>query len=386
MGGGTGSGEYLSGRDMYKLAKKQIYKKYKLKPKNIPLEELVRVASISGRKLSARHKLHDLLEFRDRGYFKKNFKLGKTYAKIPVSGVKQGEDITKLTELLVYGLISQKPNLVYEAERAFDRKKLIVARKYISPKEVYRNIKNDLENLKACSDERDAKNILNFLRKKYKNVKEISDLLDGVEEKKIDYLVVKMQQGTLHDLFDNSQFSACTFYPDGMAKEDALNYALDKNMGLLHVIPVQRGELSEPCGVAICINVKDKNKMKGLLVDSYEQGNSLRLSKNVLMPAIAKGIMKVARDNKAKFILFNSNAVSCDNASLINYIKRKTGKKVKKYYVSKVGGLRCLSKYGCYGKTFKYLESFEKEEGGIIISNNLNKNVRGFVEGVLVDI
>lgn len=111
MGGGTGSG--LGMYEYIKYVREEISKKFAVNTKNIPLDELVRIESLHIRKnSSAWQKMRDLLSIRNKGYFKKNFKLGKVYAKTVVSGVKEDRNITNLTEFLVYGLISQKPDLV----------------------------------------------------------------------------------------------------------------------------------------------------------------------------------------------------------------------------------------------------------------------------------
>lgn len=188
--------------------------------------------------------------------------------------------------------------MVREAEQIFDRKKLAKAREYIGPKEAYNNIKDYLKDVKLNGDEQSARSIIGFFKKRYKNVREISDLVDGIEEKKIDFLLTRMQQGTLHDLFDNSRLGACIFYPDDGNEEEALNYALDENVGLLHLIPVRRKKLLEPVGAVICLNTEDRKKDYGLLIDSYEQGSDLNLPKNTWIHTVLKSIRVVAKQKE----------------------------------------------------------------------------------------
>jgi len=96
MGGGTGSG--LGMYEYYKNIREETSKKFAVNTKNIPLDELVRIESLHIRKnSSAWQKMRDLLSIRNKGYFKKNFKLGKVYAKTAVSGIKEEKDIVNLT-------------------------------------------------------------------------------------------------------------------------------------------------------------------------------------------------------------------------------------------------------------------------------------------------
>ncbi|MFH1248747.1 MAG: hypothetical protein V1660_01195 [archaeon] len=368
--------------DIQKVIKK-ISKRFNVTPKNIPLEELILVSSLDCKSRSSKKKIIDLINQRECGYFKKDFELGKVYAEKILCGVKEDKDIPKLVENLVYGLISNKQSLILQSHEDFDKQKIENARRYVSAKEVYKNIRNNLENLKSeYEGNKNAREIINFFSKRYLNVRDLMDLLDGIEGEKADYLIARMQRGTFHDLFHNSKLGACTFYPNGCSREDALNYSLDRDVGLLHLIPLSRKKEREPIGVAICLHVQDEEKNKGILVDSYEQGEVFKIGCKVWSPIIEQGLKGIAADPKAKFIIVNSNTVSTDNGRLLSHIKRTNNARNGEHYAKKINGTKDLEKYGGIGSKYRYLESFGLDDGYY----TRNKKTEGKVEGIRINL
>lgn len=255
-----------------------------------------------------------LIQIVETGKAKKNFLLGKVYKTVSISGLMDRLDPIMATTMLVYGLISRKPENVRAAQEVIEKSKLEAGRKYIEAsnltrEDIFKEISPYFVRLKV-KDPEAAKQILDYFDRKL-SIEEVSDMVAGVrslfgQQQAFSHMEVKMQDGTHRDLFDNTRLMTCTFLPSGIYKEVSFLYHQDPDIGLLHVAPRDIDERLEPVGVAILVNAFDSNGKRWLVVDSVEGGTDLqRIRESVWKPAFHDSIMGVAHDVRARNVMFN---------------------------------------------------------------------------------
>lgn len=246
----------------------------------------------------------------------KPFPLGRSYGNSSIYGLKKRMDRFEVASALVHSLISRDNELALTASELFDSKKIAEARRFTarhstSRKAVYRSIRPFLNGL-AWGDNEATLRVLSVLKETYASPV-ISDLVAGVESlflqsNSFDKLVVRAQNGTIDDLFDNRILMACPFFPSGIYKYAALDYLLRPDIALLHIVPVSGTSEGEPIGVAILAFVEDIRGKRYLLVDSVEGGEYLqRIRDSVWKPLVHKAILSFAAsvEGLEKEILIN---------------------------------------------------------------------------------
>ena len=298
---------------------------------------------------------------------KKNFETNKIYKVLQGQVKVKRVSPYKATEYLVVGLLgSRDKTKVKESNEFFAENvhKIKSAMKYMKDsghsKKIFNEMSEKIKDIKGNSRE-----IIDYLKSICKDsdsrkVEPLSDLVNAVEalftkQERYDALHYKTQSGTLDDLFNNRTTMCCSFLPSGESKESSLVYLYDSNVALIPLIPIADKKYLDPIGVAITCFVKDKNKKKGLLVDSVEGGNGLP---KTWKEDYYEVIKEFAKDNGCKYVMYN-NELGNGKPKIFGEFLDKKGIKLTKKYVSKVGGIKQTKRYEPDGI---YLESFNGEE------------------------
>jgi len=306
-----------------------IKKRLKIDTTGLELSDMIKLSSIKKTDTNMQKLRYIVKQASLRKPIAKSFELGKVYGVALVSGVSSKGDPVQLTEQLVYGLISRDPEKRRGAEAYFEPEKLEEARQFISQKHLFNLIKKDLSHLKAGSAEA-AKNVLEVLTEAYAKKEVISDMVVSIEslfdgDIRFDSLEMRIQEGTFSDLFDNRRTLCCAFFPTGVKKGSSINYLLDENIGLLHIVP-KIGQYSyEPIGVAILVNAySPETGEKYLMVDSMEAGIQIdRIRDSIWIPLTHSSIMGVGEDNGCDKVMYNISAnMNAKPRKVISYLKR----------------------------------------------------------------
>ncbi len=308
----------------------------------------------------------------------KNFPLGKTYITIPVTGLMESLDPVMATKLLVYGLIGKNKKNLESAYRAFDREKLVAGREqiknsHLSSEKIFNEIKQHLAKLDQ-HDVEAATNILFFLRESIRT-EEISDLVAGVEyllngEEQFSHLRIKMQDGTLDDLYDNRSLMCCSFLPNGLYRQVSAIYHSDPDIGLLHLVPEFADKKMTPIGVSILANACDGYGNKWLVVDSSERGEGLlKVRENLWIPELYDSILSVGKDVSAKYVIFNSTVFNGGANHFNSYAAKKS--ELSAVHLVK-NGIRDFSHLGISENVIKealesWKDGFEGEVNGYVV-------------------
>ena len=345
---------------------------YNIKEFNLDIYDLIKIDKINLRKDS--ETISELTEKYLKFGVEKNFESGKIYNELIVSGSVKSENPVEMTEHLIYGLIgSRNPKNIEKASEIFEEQseKLESAQIYVKgrEKDIFHGIKDDFSviNGREEGDKREsAKNIINYLRdeicskSKSGKAEPLSDILNVIEGEfqgraVCEYYVVKMQEGTIDDLFDSATTRCCAFQPEGMNRSAASRYLVDKNIGLLQIVPKHKNEYKNSVGVAILANTEDKKGEKYLLVDSVEGGGDLDsgVLENVWKDEFYNAITQVAKENGCSKIIYNEKVTNPRPKRFLGYLEEK---KVKKdsVYLEKIGGIEDIKEFD----DEHYLEAF----------------------------
>jgi len=317
---------------------------FSIEPVALELSDLLKLASIRKHDIESKNNIEKLIyiinETMAKRSIPKHFPLGKTYGSLIVGGLKSKQDPVHLTEQLVYGLISRDPAKKKAAEEFFEPEKLEQARKLIQkPTTVFSSIRQDFEMVKQGSREA-AKKVLDYFSQAYPKQEAISDMVVGIksifdEDIRFDRLELAVQKSVFADLFDNRRTWCCAFFPTGAQKKASINYLLNPNIGLLHLVPKIREEHGEPVGVITCARTYNPdNNEKYLVIDSVEAGSQIdRIKDNAWILMVHEGMISLAKDLGFDKIIYNVYASNAKPQSVISYLKKNYSPKQEEVYL-----------------------------------------------------
>lgn len=350
----------------------------------------------------------------------KNFPLGKVYAKKPLSVIGEERNPNELMIALVKALIGRWAKILPVSEEVYKARKergmseeaakygifaagktseeiktsrkimkeilekfergsasklraaILYVRSVENPRKIYSDIQEDYKKLQS-NDAEAGKKIIQYFKDRFilagksEKVEPLSDILTDIEsaytgKTTYDYAVVKMQDANVEDLFDNRETSCCAFMPNGANKHGSIGYLIDPDIGLLHYQIIDKvGGDKMNAGVAIMVNCKDDKGKKVLLVDSVEFNNNLKEDIKGWMEDMYKAIKQVAKEQKADYVLFNSQVFNSSPKDFNTYLVKKQGLKlVEDVSLNKMGGTKPIEEFN----EDYYFEALEKNAKG----------------------
>ncbi len=310
---------------------------------------------------------------------KKVFPLGKVYGEARVHGVIELSNPVELVRVLTIVLLTPPKkgtasvqdmlkNPEYgryinflrhysKARTLFDFDKLHAAREYILKSDinlnkVFNDIKYDFEAVKTQKSAFAAERIVDYLAKFSQRgsgkASALADIVLGVKALfhgtlKFNHVILKMQEGTISDIFDSERLMCCAFYPNGLRKSASIDYLKDPYTGLLQLKAVIKSPFKplKDAGiisVAILMVCRNENNKTVLLVDSVE-GNSDYwgcMKEREWFNLMYKGILQVKDDIKADYIVFNKDVHSATPKIFNNYLQKK-GLPLRNVNITKLG-------------------------------------------------
>ncbi len=341
---------------------------------------------------TSREDLLKLAQFEAEGESTKtSFPLGKVYGTQSVYGLARAADPVDATRLLVYGLISRRPERVLQAYEFFSPEKLDKARSFIEkshkpPTRLFNDISPRLNEINTNPDygrrRHMGSNIIGTIKAVYLDsssdsegkteLRELVWLVESLYEgnEVFDAITAKMQDGTLYDLADGKRLLCCAMVSEDRERTEieSIYYGLDPNIALMHIVPSLDGKYRMPVGAAILANTIDRDGNRVLLVDSLEGGELFeRIKRDIAFGLATTGIAGVAEDTCAEYVCFNTAVPNTTAKRYVDFIGHLTETDEEPTYLMKIRGNQVVE------RRKRLLEAFKDKEA-----------LAGHVEGHIV--
>ena len=328
---------------------RKLYRDYLNGATTLTLEEIAKLASVRAAKETQPVILGAVSDYVSGRPVAKEFPLGKLYCLEPIHGLKERRSPAEMTELLVYGLISQKPAKIEVAGEKFDPGLLDKARQYVPAVQTFQHIREHLRRV-LMGDEESARYILQYFRQCFGGVEPVMDLVEGVHglftgQEDYDFLACRMQRGNIFDVTGSDRLMTCTLLPSSTTA--SLFYHLDRYIALLQMVPFVGKEELDPIGAGILAECRTAYGERVLLVDSVEGGMQIdRLRESAWKNMMYSSISGAADDVDAGMIAVNVRTAGVKAKKYISHVRRMTGLEPETIYLEKVGGMESVQQYG----------------------------------------